>query len=103
MVAVSGPVDYITDGARIARVSNGDAMMPRVTALGCSLNGVIGAFAVGQEPFEATVAALAYYGLAGELAAETRPQGPASFALAFIDALYRLSPATLTARAKVAL
>jgi hydroxyethylthiazole kinase len=60
VVAVSGPVDYVTDGAQAFRVANGDALMPRVTALGCALNGVIAAFLVGQSALPATVAAMAY-------------------------------------------
>jgi hydroxyethylthiazole kinase len=100
VVAVTGPVDFITDGARAWRVANGDAMMPLVTALGCSLTGVVGAFLVGQPVAEATVAALAYYGLAGEVAARTA-KGPGSFQTAFVDALYTLTPDQVTAGARV--
>lgn len=59
VVAVSGPVDYITDGASAFRVGNGHLLMPRVTALGCALNGVIAAFLVGQPALPASVAAMA--------------------------------------------
>ncbi|ARU02296.1 hydroxyethylthiazole kinase [Yoonia vestfoldensis] len=100
VVAVSGPVDYITDGKTAYRVANGHPMMTRVTALGCSLNGVIGAFAVGQPVLEATVAALAYYGLAGEQAAATAI-GPGAFGAAFLDRLYAITPEDLTAGAMV--
>lgn len=100
VVAVTGPVDFVTDGTRAFRVANGDPMMPLVTALGCSLTGVVGAFVVGQPRFEATVAALAYYGLAGERAA-VRAEGPGSFAVAFVDALHGLTPEDVTAGARV--
>ena len=100
IVAVSGPVDYVTDGAQSASIANGHSLMPRVTALGCSLNGVIAAFLVGQPAFPATLAALAYYGLAGEHAAQ-HAQGPGTFQSAFIDALYTLSADELTTFAKV--
>ncbi|PTV97325.1 hydroxyethylthiazole kinase [Rhodobacter aestuarii] len=100
VVAVSGPVDFVTSPTRAARVANGHALMPRVTALGCSLNGVIGAFLAGQPAFEATVAALAYYGLAGEQAG-AKAQGPGSFQPAFLDALAALTPERLTTGAKV--
>ena len=46
VIAVTGAVDQITDGDRWLRVSNGDARMTRVTALGCSASAVIGAFLV---------------------------------------------------------
>lgn len=100
VVAVTGAVDYVTDGARACRIANGHPLMPQVTALGCSLTGVVGAFLVGQSTFDATVAALAYYGLAGEMAA-TGAKGPGSFAVAFIDALSTLTPEALAIGAKV--
>lgn len=100
VVAVSGPVDYITDGTDAFRVANGHALMPRVTALGCSLNGVIAAFLVGQPALSATVAAMAFYGLAGERAAENA-KGPGTFQAAFLDALHTLTPDDLTHGARV--
>lgn len=101
VVAVTGAVDFVTDGNRAARVENGHGMMPRVTALGCALTGVVGAFVVGQDRFEATVAALACYGLAGEIAADGAA-GPGSFQVRFIDALYGLTPEALSAGARIA-
>ncbi|MBN2631542.1 MAG: hydroxyethylthiazole kinase [Rhodobacteraceae bacterium] len=100
VVAVSGPVDYVTDASQAFRLSNGCALMPRVTAMGCALNGVIAAFVVDQPPLPATVAALAFYGLAGERAAQGAT-GPGGFQSAFLDALYTLTPDDLTAGAKV--
>ena len=100
VVAVSGPVDFVTDGASACRVSNGHALMPRVTALGCSLNGVIAAFLVGQPRLDATVAALAYFGLAGERAAQGAA-GPGSFQTGFLDALHALTPDELDRGARV--
>ncbi|NAZ35717.1 hydroxyethylthiazole kinase [Rubellimicrobium sp. CFH 75288] len=100
IVAVSGPVDFVTDGRAGYRVANGHALMARVTALGCSLNGVIGAFCAGQSPLEATVAALAFYGAAGEEAAG-RAAGPGSFLPAFLDALAAQTPEGLDAAARV--
>ncbi|ETX14263.1 hydroxyethylthiazole kinase [Roseivivax halodurans JCM 10272] len=100
IVAVSGPVDFVTDGARAARVSNGHPMMSRITVMGCSLNGVIAAFCVDQPVFDATVAALAAFGIAGEDAGRTA-RGPGSFQPAFIDALYHLTPEALDAAARI--
>ncbi len=100
IVAVSGDVDVVTDGTVSFHVTNGHPLMTRVTALGCSLNGVIAAFCVSQSPLEATAAALAFYGLAGEIAAKAS-QGPGSFQPAFIDALHALDPAALTSGARI--
>lgn len=101
VVAVTGPVDFVTDGARAARIANGHAMMPRVTALGCSLTGIVGAFIAGQPAFEGTVAALSYFGLAGQVAGQASV-GPGSFQMAFIDALHALGPDDLNAGARIA-
>jgi hydroxyethylthiazole kinase len=100
VVAVSGPVDYITDGDRAFRVANGHPLMARVTVMGCSLNGVIAAFCAGQPVLEATVAAMASYGLAGEIAGAAA-SGPGSFQPAFLDALAAQTPDSLTAGAQV--
>ncbi|MFF2371565.1 hydroxyethylthiazole kinase [Agromyces sp. NPDC058110] len=119
VVAVSGPVDLITDGHRIARVANGDALLTRVTGGGCALGAVTAAFlgasrdaagAVAEpeahggapldDPFVATLAATVVYTIAAELAA-ARSDGPGSFAPAFLDALALVTPAEVTARARI--
>ncbi|MDF2232917.1 hydroxyethylthiazole kinase [Albimonas sp. CAU 1670] len=101
VVAVTGPVDLVTDGERTLRVANGHPLMPKVTALGCSLTGVVAAFlASGDDPLADVAAALAYYGLAGEIAAEGA-RGPGSFAVAFVDALHAITPGDLDARARI--
>ncbi|MCJ7873358.1 hydroxyethylthiazole kinase [Phaeobacter sp. J2-8] len=100
VVAVTGEVDFVTDGTQSARIANGDPMMPRVTALGCSLTGVVAAFCAVAPPFEATVSALAYYGAAGEVAAQTA-RGPGSFQVAFLDALFAMTGDELDAMARI--
>jgi hydroxyethylthiazole kinase len=100
IVAVSGPVDFVTDGSRAARVANGHPMMARITVMGCSLNGVIAAFCVEAPAFDATVAALAAYGVAGQRAGAVA-QGPGSFQPAFLDALHGLTPTALDADALI--
>ncbi|MGB7206424.1 MAG: hydroxyethylthiazole kinase [Anderseniella sp.] len=103
IVCITGPVDLVTDGTRIARIANGHPLMPRVTALGCALTGICAAFAATtDDPFEATTAALAFYGACGEIAAKTA-SGPGTFAVAFIDALANMNPATLTSMSRVSL
>lgn len=101
VVAVTGAVDYVTDGVLGYRVMNGHEWMPKVTALGCALTGLVAAFAVGQARLESTVAALAFYGLAAEQAAEAA-RGPGSLAVGLIDALHGMTPRRLTAGARVA-
>ncbi len=100
IVAVTGPVDYVTDGNQAARIANGHPLMPKVTALGCALTGIVTAFATTNDPFNGTVTALAYYGLAGEMAAKTA-NGPGSFQPAFLDALHNLGGGDLDAGARI--
>jgi len=101
VVAVTGVEDYVTDGSRRARIANGHALMPRVTALGCALTGVVGAFlGAGSPAFDGTITALAYYGLAGEQAAQ-HAGGPGSFLPAFLDALAAIGPEELERGARI--
>ncbi|MFD0859335.1 hydroxyethylthiazole kinase [Roseovarius aquimarinus] len=100
VVAVTGEVDFVTDGESAWRISGGHALMPRITVMGCSLTGLVAAFAVDQAPLAATVAALAYYAVAGEEAGR-QAKGPASFQVAFIDALHALTPDEVSARARI--
>jgi hydroxyethylthiazole kinase len=90
VVAVTGEIDFVTDGARALRVEGGHALMPRVTALGCALTCVVGAcVAETRDLLAGTAAALAAFAVAGE-AAGASAAGPASFQTAFLDALAAL-------------
>jgi hydroxyethylthiazole kinase len=90
VVAVTGPVDYVTDGTRTLGVHNGDPLMTRVTALGCAATGVVGAFlAVHPDPLAATAYALGVFGLAGEIAARDA-SGPGTLRWRLLDALHTL-------------
>ncbi len=102
VIAVTGEVDFVTDGRRSVRVLGGSALMPRVTALGCSLTCLTGAFAatVPDKPFEATVAALAMFAVAGEEAALTA-SGPGFFSPIFLDRLAALTGESLDAQARI--
>ena len=101
VVALSGALDWVADGARIVEVANGHALMAKVTAMGCAGSALTAAaLALEPDPLRAAAAALLMLGVAGEIAAE-RAQGPGSFAVAIIDALYRLTAQDITARAKV--
>jgi len=94
-LAITGPTDLITDGNRVVTVDNGHPLMPRVTGTGCSATAIIGAFAaVDADPVSAAATALAYFGLAGERAGN-RCDGPGSFMIGLLDALYQLTPEDL--------
>ncbi|MGD8993138.1 MAG: hydroxyethylthiazole kinase [Desulfobacterales bacterium] len=100
-LAITGAVDLVTDGSRMLRVANGHPLMGYVTGTGCTATVVIGAFlAVDDDPLSATATALAYFGLAGEVAGHNA-NAPGSFMIQMIDALYSITPRDLQNGAKM--
>ncbi|MBT0773775.1 hydroxyethylthiazole kinase [Kineosporia sp. J2-2] len=91
VVAVSGPVDYITDGTTTVAVPGGDARLTQVTGAGCSLGALCAAAAAaGNDPFSAARIAHAAYAAAAERAG-ARTTGTGSFAVALVDELSLLT------------
>ena len=65
--------------------------MSKVTAMGCTATAIAGAFlAVEPDTFQAVFSAMAFMGVAGELAAKIS-KGPGSFQVNFLDKLYNIS------------
>jgi len=103
VAAVTGPTDYVSDGERVIRVSNGDELLGAVSGTGCMSTAITGSFLAAKpdNPLEAAAEALAAFGVAGEDAARDA-NGPGTFHAALYDALYNLDPATLDERAQIA-
>ena len=100
-VAVTGAVDYVSDGERTLAVDNGHELLGAVTGTGCMATAIIGCFhAVQAEPLEAAAEALAAYGVAAEDAAADAP-GPGSFHVRLYDALASLDADALEWRARI--
>ncbi|MCA8884258.1 MAG: hydroxyethylthiazole kinase [Rhodobacteraceae bacterium] len=92
VVAVTGAVDFVTDGSRAVRIAGGHPLMPKVTATGCALSCLVSAYtAAVADPFDATAAALVHFASAGARAG-AEAKGPGSFAAAFLDALHLTTP-----------
>jgi hydroxyethylthiazole kinase len=101
VIALTGATDILTDGTRIARLTNGDPIMSRVTAMGCAGAAVVAAcLAIEGDAWIATAAGLLMFAVAGECAA-ARARGPGSFAVEMLDALAALDHKTLRARARI--
>jgi hydroxyethylthiazole kinase len=101
VASVTGPVDHVSDGDRVAAIANGDPMLARITGTGCMSSAVTGCFlAVEDSTFDAAIEALVAFGVAGEDAAR-EARGPGSFHVNLYDALAALDPETLDARARV--
>lgn len=91
-VAVSGETDLVTDGTTVVHSHGGSDLMSKVTGFGCSQGGVLAVYACVADPFTAAVAGVNHYNGAGVRAA-AQADAPASFKVAFIDQLYKLTAA----------
>ncbi|MFJ4225461.1 hydroxyethylthiazole kinase [Microbacterium sp. NPDC089695] len=105
VIAVSGPVDLLTDGERVLRIANGTELLTRVTGGGCALGALMAAFlgaawATDEDALTATAAASLVYTVAAERAAR-ESSGPGSFAVALLDALAAVTPDDVVAEARV--
>ncbi|ETX05084.1 hydroxyethylthiazole kinase [Candidatus Entotheonella palauensis] len=101
VVAMTGKRDIISDGERVAEVSNGHLWLTKLSGTGCMATAVVAAMAaVEPDHFVAAVAGLAAYGVAAELAA-VEAWGPASFKVAFFDQLYYLTERQVTDGARL--
>jgi len=87
VVAVTGPVDYVSDGETLLELHGGSPMMTRVTAMGCTLGSVMAAFAaVESNGMKAAASAITMFCKAGEQAASLC-RGTGSMQSCFLDAL----------------
>lgn len=101
VVAITGETDLVTDGERTVRIANGHPLMARVTAMGCAESALVAAIlAVAPDPLKAVAAALLIFGIAGDIAGEAA-NGPGTFGVHILDALFNLDRAAIRARAKV--
>jgi len=96
IVAVSGPVDVVTDGDQVVRVGGGSPLLTRTTGAGCALGGIVAAYvATAGDLLTGTVAAHAHVALAAEAAAALAA-GPGTFAALWLDALDAVDGEALT-------
>ena len=90
VIVVTGPTDLVTDGHRVAHIKEGHQLMSKVTAMGCTATGIVGAFlAVNSDPLEASFHAMKAMGIAGERAA-SQSRGTGSMMINFLDELSNL-------------
>ncbi|MFH0822160.1 MAG: hydroxyethylthiazole kinase, partial [Pseudomonadota bacterium] len=100
-IAVTGENDLVTDGRTALIVSGGHPLMKSVTGTGCAASVIIAAFlSVEPDPMAASVSALAFFKLAAERAAELA-DAPGSFWVQVLDAMYRITPEELAAKARI--
>ena len=101
VVAITGAIDIVADGAKAYCIRNGHPMMSAITG---QLSALTAAFLTANpsQPLEAAAAAVCAMGLAGEIAhARLTPlDGNATYRNYIIDAIYHMTPAQLEEGAK---
>ena len=101
VVAVTGEVDYVTDGKQTLCVHGGNILMTKVTATGCALTCLIGAgLTTNQETIISTANIMGIYSLAAENACENCG-GPGSLKSKFLDSLYNITPEYVNEKIKI--
>ena len=104
VIAITGAIDIVTDGARAFCIRNGRPEMSAITGTGCQLSALAAAFVTANpdHPLEAAAAAVCAMGLCGETAYGRMSEldGNSSYRNYIIDAMYRLTPAALEKGAK---
>lgn len=107
IAAVTGAIDVITDGIQVAKLSNGNKLLSKVTGTGCMSSAITGSYAgvVTDENeydyFDAAVAGIASMGIAGELAMKVSEEGTGSYHIEIINALSKLNEELMNKMIKI--
>ncbi|KAI9321648.1 Hydroxyethylthiazole kinase family-domain-containing protein [Dichotomocladium elegans] len=94
VVAMTGPIDYVSDGKRVFAIENGHSLLPCITGSGCMVSSIVGCFTAANrnDYLLATVAAILTVTIASELAVKHGDvRGPGTFRSALIDELYKVT------------
>lgn len=100
IVAATGEEDYVSDGKRTLKLTNGSELLSRVSGTGCMLSSVIGCY-VGAcgATIEAVASAITAFNVAAEIA-ENLCNGPGTFKPALMDAMENLDAGEIDARTR---
>ncbi len=104
VIAITGAIDIVADSNKAYCLYNGHPDMSSITGTGCQLSSLTAAFVTANpdSPLEATAAAVAAMGYAGEIAHErlTPLDGNSTYRNYIIDAIYNMAPEMLAKGAK---
>ncbi|WP_256310309.1 hydroxyethylthiazole kinase [Tissierella carlieri] len=103
VVGITGQVDVISDGIRVAKVANGHKLLSKVTGTGCMTSALVGSFcSITKDYYTATVTGITAMGIAGEISfIKTREMGTGSFHIGIIDTLSNMNSTYFVERAKI--
>lgn len=100
-IVMTGKTDFIADQATIIKLTNGSALLTKVTGAGCLLSSIVAAFlAVSQSNILAPTAAVSYFTIAAEKAAE-KAKSSGQFQIALLDALCEVTATDLNKRLQI--
>lgn len=103
-IAVSGPIDIVSNGKEVYALKNGNPMMANITGTGCMLGCIMGAYAAIDDSLLAAITATTVMSIAGEIAAKTATdnnQGTGSFGTYLIDEFSKMNPETFKEYANI--
>lgn len=104
IIAITGPVDVVSDGRKIIEIHNGVKEMAYVTGTGCMCTSLI-ASALGantHDPLRSSVIGIASMGIAGEIALKkTEELGTGSFHISIIDEISKIDDSFFNERASI--
>lgn len=98
IVVATGKTDFISDGRKTLRLSNGCDYLSAVSGTGCMTSSVAGCYAGAcGTSVESMAAAVTAFNVAAEIAADNC-RGPGTFKPALLDALWSLDAETIDSR-----
>ncbi|MFA6709965.1 MAG: hydroxyethylthiazole kinase [Candidatus Methanomethylophilaceae archaeon] len=101
IVAMTGPIDYVSDGKKVLVLKNGHDYLECVSGTGCMVSSVTGCYVgVHGAKIRAVSAAISVFSIAGEMAA-ANAKGPGSFKTELFDSMYNLTEDDVTSRLKM--
>jgi hydroxyethylthiazole kinase len=104
VVAITGAIDYISDGVKVLSIHNGHEMLTKVTGTGCMSTSLVGTYAgVTKDYLLAAAAGIMTMGIAGEKAFEAlaSEEGNGSFKVKILDNVYNISENDMLERGKI--
>ena len=102
IVAITGKIDFISDGSKAVAIKNGSSSLSTITGTGCMTAGLIGAFSFLDDKLCSAIYGIAIMAIAGEMA-QVSSNGPGSFHINLIDAISKIDELIIKEMAKIEL
>lgn len=93
VVALTGEIDYVSDGSRVILLNGGDVLLTKITGAGCMTTTLCACCAaVAEDYFVAATLGVVIMGQGAELATSflERKDGPGMFKVRLIDGVYHV-------------